>query len=96
MFLTTIVTSGRFWNTLDAETKELFRKAALEASRLERKWSLEDAKNFETTCSEQGVTIFDISEQDRSAMKDAIHAVYEKWQPKFTGNLISDIKKLAN
>jgi TRAP-type C4-dicarboxylate transport system substrate-binding protein len=96
MFLTTIVTSGRFWNTLDAETKELFRKAALEASRLERKWSLEDAKNFETTCSEQGVTIFDISEQDRSVMKDAIHAVYEKWQPKFTDNLISDIKKLAN
>lgn len=96
MFLTTIVTSGKFWRTLDQETKELFHKAALEASRLERKWSLEDSEKFEKTCTENGIKIFSMSADDKQFMKNAVHSIYEKWEPKFSNNLISDIQKLAN
>lgn len=96
MFLTTIAISGKFWQSLDIETQGLFKQAALETSRLERQWSLEDADNFEKNCSANGVKIFEIDEADIRFMKNSITSVYEKWTPKFSSGLIDQITKLRN
>jgi len=96
MFLTTIIVSNQFWESLDADTQEKFEQAALEASRLERKWSLDDAAQFEANCESNGVSIHEVSDADRQTMRDAVASVYEKWEPKFQPGLIDGIKKLAH
>ena len=47
MFMTTIVVSNKFWDTLTAGQQEAFQKAALVASRKERDWSVQDGEKFE-------------------------------------------------
>jgi TRAP-type C4-dicarboxylate transport system substrate-binding protein len=96
MFLTTIIVSNKFWDSLDADMQEKFAAAALEASRLEREWSIADAEKFEAECESNGVSIHQVSEEDKQLMQDAIASVYEKWIPQFQPGLVDGIKKLAH
>lgn len=80
MFLTTILVSNKFWNSLTAEHQEAFRKAALEASRQERQWSLEDAVTFEAEAKANGVTIIDMSAEDTAALKHKAQLSWVKAQ----------------
>lgn len=96
MFLTAIAVSGKFWKTLDDQTRDLFKQAALETSRLERQWSLEDSENFEKTCKDNDIEIVDLNAEDKKFMKDSMHSIYEKWVPKFSTGLIDNIDKLSS
>ena len=69
MFLTTILISNKFWDSLSSGHQEAFRKAALDASRQERRWSLEDAVKFEEEAKANGVTIIEMSAEDTTALK---------------------------
>lgn len=83
MFMTTIVVSNKFWNTLTESQQEAFRKAGLAASRKERKWSIEDALNFEDNAIKNGVTIRDMSESDTAELKHKSQLTYVKSQKYF-------------
>lgn len=96
LFLTTIIIGKDFWNSLDADTQAKFEQAAREAARLEREWSLQDAENFEKSCVEKGVNIYNISEEDRASMRAAVQPVYDKWTSQFQPGLIDGIRKLAH
>jgi TRAP-type C4-dicarboxylate transport system substrate-binding protein len=76
MFLTQIAVSDKFWNSLSAELQDKMRQAALAVSRLERKWSIDDAVEFEEKCTENGVAIHDISESDLAELKTRAKKVY--------------------
>jgi TRAP-type C4-dicarboxylate transport system substrate-binding protein len=94
MFLTNILVSNKFWNTLTDTQKEAFQKAALSASRKEREWSLQDAERFEQQAKDNGVTITDIGEEARLQLKKKSQMVYVKCKYAFDDvNLVSKIRK---
>lgn len=92
MFLTTIVVSNDLWDSLTESEQQAFSQAAIEAGRLERKWSVEDAEEFERNCKVNGVTITEVSEQDREYFRSLSGQVYEKWEPAFLPGLVDAIK----
>jgi TRAP-type C4-dicarboxylate transport system substrate-binding protein len=80
MFLTTILVSNKFWGSLAPAHQEAFRKAALDASRQERKWSLEDAVKFEAEAEANGVTITEMSAEDTAILKHKAQLSWVKSQ----------------
>lgn len=94
MFMTTILISNKFWNTLTEKEKEIFQKASLEAARRERQWSVEDAETFEKQAKDNGVNIVEISEADRETLKHKSQMTYVKCKYQFSDGLVSRIRKL--
>jgi len=92
MFMTTIVVSNTFWNTLTATQQESFRKAALAASRQERKWSIEDSATYEATAEERGISITDMSKSDRDELRKQSQKTYFKFKHAFSDRLIQEIR----
>ena len=95
LFLTDILISESFFKSLSEKEQGLFVKAANKAARLERKWSQDDADNFEATASERGTTIVTMSDEDKAEMREKAQPLYEKWSSKFFPGLIDGIKKLS-
>ena len=93
MFMTTIVVSNKFWNTLTAGQQEAFQQAALVASRKEREWSVADGEKFEADAVKNGVTITEISKEDQQALKKKSQLTYVKCKHYFSDGLISRIRK---
>jgi len=93
MFITDIMTSDAFWNTLDNDTKDIFKQTAVKVARLERKWSEEDHDAFEASAEVHGKTITPISEEDKALMREKAAPVYEKWSKELSPNLVANIKK---
>jgi TRAP-type transport system periplasmic protein len=68
MFLTTILTGTKFWNSLTAEQQDAFATAAKRVAKIERQWSVEDAAEYERNAVANGVTIVDLSDADRERL----------------------------
>ncbi len=94
LFLTDILVSDKFFNALTEEQQDIFTKTAYEAARLERKWSQEDAEQFETTAKERGCDIVTLSDADKEEMKQKAEQVYSKWDKEFMPGLLKGISKL--
>jgi len=92
MFMTTIVVSNKFWDSLTEKQQQAFRDAALVASRREREWSVQDAETFEQQAEANGVTITDISEDDTQTLKRKSQMTYVKTKYFFTPDLIQRIR----
>jgi TRAP-type C4-dicarboxylate transport system substrate-binding protein len=68
MFLTTILTGNKFWNSLTAEQQTAFADAAKCVAKIERQWSIDDAAEYERNAQINGVTIVDLSDSDRERL----------------------------
>ena len=77
MFMTSILTSDAFLNTLTAEQQEAFKIAAKRVAKIERVWSVEDAKKYEDEAVSRGVTIVDISDEDKALLKKSARQIYQ-------------------
>jgi TRAP-type C4-dicarboxylate transport system substrate-binding protein len=95
LFLTDILISDSFFKSLSEKEQALFVEAANKAARLERKWSQEDAEQYEATAQEQGTTIHTVSDEDRAEMREKAQPLYDKWSSRFFPGLIDGIKKLS-
>jgi TRAP-type C4-dicarboxylate transport system substrate-binding protein len=93
MFMTTIVVSNKFWDTLTEQQQQAFRDAALVASRKEREWSIQDGETFEADAVENGVTITEISATDTEKLKKKSQITYVKSKYFFSDDLITRIRK---
>lgn len=93
MFMTAIVISNKFWNSLTESQQQAFKHASLIASRREREWSVQDAENFENNARANNVTIVDISEQDRQQLKKKSQLTYVKTKYYFSEDLVTKIRK---
>jgi TRAP-type C4-dicarboxylate transport system substrate-binding protein len=93
LFLTSIIVGNKFWASLDEKSKEAFQEASLYASRLERKWSVEDAENFaaKEDHSDIGVTFNELSESETAKFKDLVAPIYDKYKDFFTPSLVDGI-----
>jgi TRAP-type C4-dicarboxylate transport system substrate-binding protein len=77
MFMTSILTSENFMNSLTEEQREAFVEAAHRVSKAERAWSIEDAEEYERKAEERGVKIVDISAEDEARLRKASTSVYK-------------------
>lgn len=93
MFMTTIVVSNKFWDTLTESQQQAFRQAALVASRKEREWSIQDGETFEANAVKNGVTITEISKEDQLELKKKSQITYVKCKHYFSDKLITRIRK---
>jgi TRAP-type C4-dicarboxylate transport system substrate-binding protein len=95
LFLTSIIIGNKFWDTLSQEEKDKFAEACKYASRLERKWSVEEAEEFAAKGdhSDIGVTYSELSKEDTEKFKQAVAPLYEKYRDFFYPGLIDGIIK---
>jgi TRAP-type C4-dicarboxylate transport system substrate-binding protein len=92
MFLTNIAINNDFYNSLSVELQQAIDAAALEAGRLERQWSVEDAHEFEEKCNENGVSITELNAEDSKKFYDSAMSVYDTWEKKFAPGMIKHIR----
>jgi TRAP-type C4-dicarboxylate transport system substrate-binding protein len=92
MFMTSIVVSNKFWNSLTAEQQDIFRECAVAASRKERQWSIEDAEKFEREAQARGITITPMSDEDRAELKKKSQLAYVKSKHFFSKDLVKNIR----
>tara|TARA_R110002126_G_scaffold287820_1_gene440866 strand:- start:312 stop:1292 length:981 start_codon:yes stop_codon:yes gene_type:complete len=96
MYLTSILVSESFWKMLTEEEQVLFKKAAFEAARLEREWSVRDGDEILKTLQIQskmgikGITNFDSDQID--ILKQKAKPVYAKYENIFTPGLLDSIR----
>jgi len=94
MFMTSILTSNGFFDTLTPEQQEAFKIAAKSVAQTERIWSVEDANQYERDAEANGVTIVEISEEDRNKLKHAAKQSYKSIvKMKIDPKLVNDILK---
>jgi TRAP-type C4-dicarboxylate transport system substrate-binding protein len=93
MFMTTIVVSNKFWNSLTEQQQKAFQQSAIAASRKEREWSIQDSEQFEQNAKANGVTITDISEEDTQKLKHKSQITYVKTKYWFTPDLVKRIRE---
>lgn len=92
MFLTTIAINEDFYQGLDIELQTAITEAALEAGKLERQWSIEDSKEFEDKCIENGVSITELSASELQQFRDSVMGVYDSWESRFLPGMIKHIR----
>lgn len=95
MFLTTILVNEQFWQELDIEDQLLMKQAAINASRQERQWSIDDAKKIETDAEEQkrlGIKeVMEFPESEREKLREMAKEVYKKYDGVFSPGLLNSI-----
>ena len=95
LFITSIIISTKFWNSLDQETQDAFREASLYSSRLERQWSVNEAEEFaaQNDHSDIGVTFAELDEVETEKFKELTKPLYEKYKDFFYPGLVDGIIK---
>lgn len=91
MFLTSILTGKKFWNTLTEEQKRAFEISAKKVSKIERKWSIEDAGKYERQAKERNINIYVMAEQDIDKMKQVAKKNYLHNDLDYKPNLVNRI-----
>lgn len=94
MFLTTILTGDKFWNSLLTEEKLAFKQAAKTVAKIERSWSLDEAVKYEKEAESKGITIFEMSEEEKSQMKSTAEINYQSVDIDFKPGLVKRIIEL--
>lgn len=93
VFMTTIVVSKQFWDTLTEVQQAAFQAAARVASQTERQWALDDADRYEAEAQAKGITITDISKEDTARLKKASQQTYLRVNDMFSKGLLGRIRK---
>lgn len=95
LFLTSIIVSTKFWESLGEEMQAKFQEACTHASRLERKWSVEDAENFAAKADHSDINVhyteFDLAETEK--FKELTKPIYNKYKDFFYPGLVDGIIK---
>lgn len=93
MFMTAIVVSNQFWDSLTAKQQQAFQQAALIASRREREWSVQDAESYEQRAASNGITITEISAEDQQLLKKQSQITYVRTNGLFSPGLVASIRR---
>jgi len=78
MFLTTILTGTKFFESLTAEQQQAFQLAAKTVAKVERIWSVEDAAKYEQDAVSKGITIVELNEEDKQRLRHASKQSYKQ------------------
>ena len=99
MYLTTILLSDDFWNSLTTEDQNHFKIAGLKASRTERIKSVADAEEIKTSKNKQkelGIDeVIEWSDEEIEKLSNLLSPLYKKYD-KFLGKDILNRIKTVN
>ncbi len=95
-FLTTILASDSFYNSLSAQDKGALMKAARAAAIAEREDSIALKEKNKAALQERGTTIVTVSPDETVAFKAKVVGVYAKFVPIFGEDLILKIQNAQN
>jgi len=98
IFMTAILTSDEFLNSLTAKQRDAFITAAHRVAKVERIWSIEDAARYENTAAEKGITIVPISAEDEARLRAAAAKVMDPQvleSLSIDPNLVNEITQLG-
>jgi TRAP-type C4-dicarboxylate transport system substrate-binding protein len=93
LFLTSILVSEDFWNTLTPELQAIVSKAAVNAARHERDLSIEDVRITRERCMADGIEVVDLSKEEQDKFREATKEVYIKYENYFSPGLVDAIRK---
>jgi TRAP-type C4-dicarboxylate transport system substrate-binding protein len=93
LFLTSMIISDNFWNSLSSEMQEIIKKAAILAGREEREETIRDGNAAKEKLVKQGSTIHPLTEEEKLFAEIKTKVVYEKFKDFFTPNLVEKIRK---
>jgi TRAP-type C4-dicarboxylate transport system substrate-binding protein len=95
LFLTTIVISNQFWNTLSEEDKILFQTAAKKSALEERTTTIQDTEEFINNSKQHCKGFYQLDDEQLERMKILTSSVYKS---NFVKNHISPalVKKIVN
>jgi TRAP-type C4-dicarboxylate transport system substrate-binding protein len=92
LFLTSIITSRQFWDSLEPRLQAIIRGAAANAARFERFESVEDIAAVQKRCADEGIEVIRLPADELARFKAATACVYEKYEPQF-GGLVARIRQ---
>jgi TRAP-type C4-dicarboxylate transport system substrate-binding protein len=78
MFLTTILTGTKFFDSLTTQQQEAFKTAAKTVAKVERIWSVEDAAKYEQDAESKGITIVELGAEDKQRLRHASKQSYKQ------------------
>ena len=97
MYLTTILLSDDFWNSLTTEDQDHMRTAGLYASRTERIKSVADAEEIKTSKNKQkelGIEeVIEWSDEEIEKLSNLLSPLYKKYDKFFGKDILNRIKK---
>jgi TRAP-type C4-dicarboxylate transport system substrate-binding protein len=93
LFLTSIIIATKFWDTLDADTQQIMKDAALDAARAERKEAVEQIPGIIADCKQKNVPVISMSTEETDKFKTLVAPLYSKYKDYFTTDLINQIQK---
>jgi hypothetical protein len=96
LFLTSILMSGDFWNSLSPELQQIVEDAATSAARYERELSIADVAVTRERCVNDGITVVDLSAEEQAKFKDATKHLYDTYKDQFSSGLVDNILKVTN
>jgi C4-dicarboxylate-binding protein DctP len=98
IFMTTILTGTKFFDSLTPAQQDAFTTAAKTVAKIERIWSVEDADKYEKQAQENGITIVELSDEDKARLRHASKQSYKqlmkmKINPQIVDAILRDGKK---
>jgi TRAP-type C4-dicarboxylate transport system substrate-binding protein len=93
LFLTSIIIATKFWDTLDAETQQIMKDAALDAARAERKEAVEQIPEIVADCKEKNVPVVTMSKGETEKFITLTSHLYDKYKDYFSTDLITKIQQ---
>lgn len=93
LFLTTMLVSEKFWDTISDDVKSVIKNAAIEAGRSERRETIEDGQQAREQLIQDGANIIDLSAADSQLFREKTEKVYEQFADFFEPGLLDSIKQ---
>jgi TRAP-type C4-dicarboxylate transport system substrate-binding protein len=92
LFLTSIIANEDFYNSFDAETREILQTAALNTARFERRESVADIPNIIAECAEKNIPVVTMNPAETDKFKEITNSVYTTFKDYFTPGLVNRIQ----
>lgn len=92
LFLTTILISTDFWNTLTPDIQNIITESAKIAARFERSLSIDDITEVQSKAQQDGIKVVTMSQQEKSRFEEATKVVYSKFNDYFSPGLVQKIQ----
>jgi len=93
LFLTSVIITDTFWNSLDAELQQVIKTAAVKAGRSERVESIIDGEQAKERFVSEGKEVVRLSTQDQKEFRQRTAVVYDKFKDFFSPGLVDQIQK---
>jgi TRAP-type C4-dicarboxylate transport system substrate-binding protein len=93
LFLTSIIITDTFWNSLDSELQHVIKTAAVNAGRSERVESIKDGEQAKVKLVKEGKEVVRLSDEDQAEFVRRTAVVYNKFADFFKPGLVEQIRK---